>query len=185
MRDIDLLSSRCRLGVRILCFLATTSFLLPTINNSTNAGIAIAAPLSHNPLSRHPSFQSKRQEEPDPVLLPGTEPNVEEDPCKTLGRLEEPDITFAHVKKCYENIRFNATEASNVLSTLYTFFKDYYIFLDAAMLDNHPKPFTTPPVDILAGFDILSRQQYHGDFEFQTTVDNLVNTLNDAHANYL
>ncbi|KAF9109762.1 hypothetical protein BGX27_007229 [Mortierella sp. AM989] len=112
-------------------------------------------------------------------------PHEEEDPCKTLGGLEEPNIIFTNVKRCYENVPFNATQASNVFSTLYTLYRDYYIFLDLAMLDNHPKPFTTPSVDMLGGLDLLSRQKYHGDFEFHTAVEALINKLNDAHANYL
>ncbi|KAF9434684.1 hypothetical protein BGZ76_007611 [Entomortierella beljakovae] len=127
-----------------------------------------AAPLVHSSLS------GKRQVDP-----------VEEDPCKTLGRLLEPEITYSAVRKCYENIPYNMTEANSVLSTLYTFFKDYYIFLDAAMLDNHPKPFTTAPVDMLNSLDILSRKSFKGDFEFHTSVETLVGSLNDAHANYL
>ncbi|KAF9197791.1 hypothetical protein BGZ49_001628 [Haplosporangium sp. Z 27] len=108
-----------------------------------------------------------------------------EDPCTILARTEEPDITFTHVKDCYENIPFNATLASDVLTTLYTLYRDYYIFLDLAMLPDHPKPFTTPVVDMLEGLDLLYRQQYHGDFEFHTAILSLVNKLNDAHANYL
>ncbi|KAF9108344.1 hypothetical protein BGX29_001621 [Mortierella sp. GBA35] len=68
---------------------------------------------------------------------------------------------------------------------MFTLFRDFYIFLDSATTRNLPKPFTSPPVDILQELDLISRKDYTGDFEFHTDVDHLVNRLNDAHANYL
>lgn len=64
-------------------------------------------------------------------------------------------------------------------------FKEFYIFLDAATLENQPKPFTNPPHDILKGLDLISQRDYGSDFRFQTDVDLLVTKLNDAHANYM
>ncbi|KAG0213421.1 Restriction of telomere capping protein 5 [Mortierella sp. GBA30] len=120
---------------------------------------------------------SKRQEQG-----PGTS---EIDPCNALGQVVEPDITWTLVHQCYNHIPYNATEANIILSTLHTLYKDYYIFLDSAMLENQPKPFTNPPVDMLGGLDQISKREYSGDFRFQTDVDTLVNSLNDAHANYM
>ncbi|KAG0249733.1 Restriction of telomere capping protein 5 [Mortierella polycephala] len=142
---------------------------------------ASAAPLAH-PLSTEPLRQSRRQE---PHPEPDNDKQPDLDPCTTLGQLEEPDITWAHVQQCYNNVPYNATEANIILSTLYTLYRDYYIFLDMAMLENQPKPFTNPPVDILRGLDQISMQEYHSDFRFQTDIDLLVNRLNDAHANYM
>lgn len=109
----------------------------------------------------------------------------QEDPCTVLAGLEEPDITYSHVKRCYDNIPFNETEANIILSTVHTLFKDYFIFLDSATNDKLPKPFTTPPVDILKGIDRISKQDYKNDFKFHSDLDTLVSSLNDAHANYL
>ncbi|KAF9570974.1 hypothetical protein EC968_001164 [Mortierella alpina] len=107
------------------------------------------------------------------------------DPCKTLGTVTEPAITWAHVQQCYESIPYSASEANEVLSTMRMLFKEFYIFLDTATLDNQPKPFTNPPSDILAGLDQISQLDYPSDFHFQTDVDLLVTKLNDAHANYM
>lgn len=72
-----------------------------------------------------------------------------------------------------------------MLSTLYTLYRDYYVFLDYAMMPDQPKPFTNPPVDLLAGLDKISQTDYKSDFQFQKDIDLLVNRLNDAHANYI
>ncbi|KAG0013920.1 hypothetical protein BGZ81_000767 [Podila clonocystis] len=53
------------------------------------------------------------------------------------------------------------------------------------MMPDQPKPFTNPPVDLLAGLDRISQTDYKSDFQFQTDIDLLVNRLNDAHANYI
>ncbi|KAF9155472.1 hypothetical protein BG015_009760 [Linnemannia schmuckeri] len=125
----------------------------------------------------------ERQEETVPES-PSTEV-VEIDPCTVLSEVREPYISYGHVKRCYEHVPFNATEANTVVSTMTSLAKDFYIFLDSATTENLQKPFTSPPVDILAGFDRISRTEYEGDFRFQTDVDLLMNSLNDAHANYL
>ncbi|KAK3806840.1 MAG: hypothetical protein J3Q66DRAFT_117312 [Benniella sp.] len=113
------------------------------------------------------------------------EPPLAQDPCAVLAKLDEPNITYSHVKRCYENIPYNETEANIVLSTMHTLFRDYFIFLDMSTTPNLPKPFTSPPVDILRGLDRISKQEYHGDFRFHTDLDILVSSLNDAHANYI
>lgn len=110
---------------------------------------------------------------------------VQIDPCTVLSELREPYISYGHVKRCYENIPYNATEANTIVSTMSSLARDFYIFLDSAMTENLQKPFTSPPVDILAGFDRISRTDYENDFRFQTDVDLLMNSLNDAHANYI
>ncbi|ORZ10924.1 hypothetical protein BCR41DRAFT_356901 [Lobosporangium transversale] len=101
---------------------------------------------------------------PPPDLPPKEEEEkeqepVEEDPCATLGELLEPNITFEHVKRCYEHVPYNATLADD--------------------------PFTTPPVDMTKSLDLLSKRQFNSDFEFHKEVDLLVSSLNDAHANYM
>lgn len=125
---------------------------------------------------------SKRQVtpvQPPPPLEPGT------DYCTILNRLEEPGIFWQDVQQCYAAIPHNVTEADIVLQTLYTYFRDYYIFIDSAMLENQPKPFTNPPVDILKGLDDISQRKYTRDFDFQRDIELLINSLNDAHANYM
>ncbi|KAF8932542.1 hypothetical protein BGZ58_007005 [Dissophora ornata] len=185
------MSSKHRLtpGSRIVLSLATAAVLLAlSIVGSSEHGLhspalASAAPLTRHTPVQHLSSQNKRQ---IPSRLGGGgRPQAEEDPCRILGQLEEPYVTWTHVQQCYENVPYNVTEANTILSTLYTLYRDYYIFLDMAMLENQPKPFTNPPVDILQGLDLISQQEYHSDFQFQTDVEILVSRLNDAHANYL
>ncbi|KAF9543990.1 hypothetical protein EC957_000259 [Mortierella hygrophila] len=124
----------------------------------------------------------ERQDEPGPEVPTEV---VEVDPCAVLSELHEPYISYGHVKRCYDNIPYNATEANTVVTTMSTLVRDFYIFLDSAMTENLQKPFTSHPVDILAGFDRISRTEYKNDFLFQTDVDLLMNSLNDAHANYI
>ncbi|KAG0082055.1 hypothetical protein BGZ90_000549 [Linnemannia elongata] len=139
-----------------------------------------AVPVTHPATS---TMIVERQDEPAPEVPPTG--IVEIDPCAVLGELREPHISYGHVKRCYEHIPYNATEANTVVSTMSTLARDFYIFLDSAMTENLQKPFTSPPVDILAGFDRISRTDYENDFRFQTDVDLLMNSLNDAHANYI
>lgn len=141
-----------------------------------STGLVSALPVVDHPSLVHSKRQDTRQDE---------KPPVPQDPCAILGPLLEPAITYTHVKRCYENIPYNETEANIILSTIYTLFKDYFIFLDSATNEHLPKPFTTPPVDILKGLDRISKQTYRGDFRFHTDVETLVSGLNDAHSNYL
>ncbi|KAF9584227.1 hypothetical protein BGW38_007162 [Lunasporangiospora selenospora] len=140
-----------------------------------------SSPLPQSPPAPLKSLQ-KRQ---DPQL----------DPCTILGGKVEPDITYSMVRDCYHNVPLNKTEANNALSTLYTLFRDYYIFLDYSRLDHQEKPYTNPGVDILSELDRMglklnddgqgAGEGFKNDFDFQTKMDLLVNRLNDAHANYL
>ncbi|KAF9313429.1 hypothetical protein BG003_005207 [Podila horticola] len=143
-----------------------------------------AAPVVHTP-KLNPLFHPFQERQGQAPSAPGSPPSAPIDPCTTLSQHEEPDISYDHVKRCYEHVPFNGTEAGIVLSTLYTLYRDYYVFLDYAMMPDQPKPFTNPPVDMLAGLDKISQTDYKSDFHFQTDIDLLVNRLNDAHANYI
>ncbi|KAF9895725.1 hypothetical protein BX616_008956, partial [Lobosporangium transversale] len=156
-----------KLGTRIICSLAAASALFTISFTNTNSnsihdiglkldghtsGYVSAAPVVRqvSPTVKHLLYNRQDNPMPPPDLPPKEEEEkeqepVEEDPCATLGELLEPNITFEHVKRCYEHVPYNATLADDVLSTLYTLFRDYYIFIDSATLDNLEKPFTTPP----------------------------------------
>ncbi|KAF9910381.1 hypothetical protein EC991_006646 [Linnemannia zychae] len=134
-----------------------------------------------------PNEPAAPEAQPSPPA-PAPEPaptEIKVDPCMVLSELQEPYISWGHIKRCYENVPFNATESNMVVSTMYTLLKDYYIFLDSVTTPDLPKPFTSKPVDILQALDQISRTDYANDFRFQTDMDLLMNRLNDAHANYL
>ncbi|CAO3566272.1 unnamed protein product [Mortierella alpina] len=153
------------------------SLALSCIASSLLVSAAPSTPRTGTTARTHPQ---RRQD----AAPPGQNPPAQ-DPCKTLGTLTEPAITWTHVLQCYESIPYSASEANEVLSTMHMLFKEFYIFLDTATLENQPKPFTNPPLDILKGLDLISQRDYGSDFRFQTDVDQLVTRLNDAHANYL
>ncbi|KAI9236187.1 MAG: hypothetical protein BYD32DRAFT_31437 [Podila humilis] len=160
----------------VLC--ATFSFF--TLGHGVSAAPVVHLPNPPSPPSFYPFIERQGQAPPG---TPAPSPTI--DPCTTLSQVEEPDISYEHVKRCYEHVPFNATEAGIVLSTLYTLYRDYYVFLDYAMMPDQPKPFTNPPVDLLAGLDKISQTDYKSDYQFHTDIDLLVNRLNDAHANYI
>ncbi|KAF9295331.1 hypothetical protein BGZ74_010873 [Mortierella antarctica] len=142
-----------------------------------------AAPVVHTPKPSPPWFHPFKERQGQAPPAPGSPAAI--DPCTTLSQLDEPYITYDHVKRCYDHVPYNATEAGIVLSTLYTLYRDYYVFLDYAMMPDQPKPFTNPPVDLLAGLDKISQTDYKSDFQFHKDIDLLINRLNDAHANYI
>ncbi|KAG0051945.1 hypothetical protein BGZ83_003164 [Gryganskiella cystojenkinii] len=173
---------------RVVALTVTMSLLagvsLHSIHDRPSLFFTSAAPTSDLSLGREPETAnlSKRQVTPipsPPPLDPGT------DYCTVLGSMEEPEIFWQDVQRCYNIIPHNATEADIVLQTLYTYYRDYYIFIDSAMLENQQKPFTNPPVDILQGLDEISQKKYTKDFEFHGDIELLINRLNDAHANYM
>ncbi|KAI1309988.1 hypothetical protein EDD11_003937 [Mortierella claussenii] len=169
-------SATCRRRMTVgfvYCLAAAASLLMayPTLTQTGHDRFMVAAAPTAS------SFRKRQDLVPAPVMM--------DDPCTTLANTTEPDITVSLVRQCYDNIPYNATLASNVLSTLYTLFRDYYIFVDTAMIENHEKPFNTPAVDILTGLDELARKEYKHDYEFHADVDLLVSSLNDAHANYI
>lgn len=142
-----------------------------------------AAPVVHTPRPSPPRFHPFKERQGQAPPAPGSPAAI--DPCTTLSQLDEPYITYDHVKRCYDHVPYNATEAGIVLSTLYTLYRDYYVFLDYAMMPDQPKPFTNPPVDLLTGLDKISQTYYKSDFQFHKDIDLLINRLNDAHANYI
>ncbi|KAG0251989.1 hypothetical protein DFQ27_008337 [Actinomortierella ambigua] len=166
--------------------------------------VAAAAILSLNTAQAAPVHDARylpvqpiKRQDPVPSPLPGTgqggggggggqQDNAGgTDPCTALSKALEPQITYDLVRTCFENIPYNATEANSILTTLYTFYKDFYIFVDSAQQPQQKKPFTNPPVDILAELRLLGQRTYANDFEFHRQVDLVVNKLNDAHANYM
>ncbi|KAF9969890.1 hypothetical protein BGZ73_007559 [Actinomortierella ambigua] len=145
---------------------------------------AQAAPIHE---TRYPSpVQPIKRQDSTPSPLPGGGGGDGEiDPCTALSKVFEPEISYDLVRACFENIPYNATEANAILTTLYTFYKDFYIFVDSAQQPQQQKPFTNPPVDILVELRKLGQRTFANDFEFHREVDLVVNKLNDAHANYM
>ncbi|KAG0243103.1 hypothetical protein BGW41_002965 [Actinomortierella wolfii] len=168
----------------------TAAFVLATVGAILTLNVAKALPLNevrHQPIIH---FDRRQDTSPSP-LLPGTTDDKGQgagdggDPCTALSKVLEPEITYELVKACFENIPFNQTEANSILTTLYTFYKDFYIFVDSAQQPLLQKPFTSPPVDILAELRLLGQRTFANDFEFHREVDLVINKLNDAHANYM
>jgi len=162
-------------GVKRIVILSVAAISVLAGFSSVNVS---AAPTVVTGLDPH---NLKRQEQPKPAAPDQPLPDY----CSVLSNLEEPFIAWLDVQRCYQSIPYNAADADVILSTLYTYYRDYYIFIDSAMLENQAKPFTNPPVDILKELDEISRKRYKGDFEFQADIELLINRLNDAHANYM
>ncbi|KAF9091942.1 hypothetical protein BGX23_004776 [Mortierella sp. AD031] len=109
------------------------------------AAVPVVQPSKANIVERQDPAPSPSPAPVPPVAPPAPATPIEVDPCTTLSELLEPYITWGHVKRCYEGVPYNATEANNVVSTMFTLFRDFYIFLDSATTRNLPKPFTSPP----------------------------------------
>lgn len=162
-------------GVKRIVVLSVAAISLLVGFSSVNVS---AAPTAVTGLNTHSLKRQEQHKPPAPEQPP-------HDYCSVLGSLVEPFINWHDVQRCYQSVPFNAADADATLSTLYTYYRDYYIFIDSAMLENQAKPFTNPPVDILKGLDEISQKRYKSDFEFHTDVELLINRLNDAHANYM
>ncbi|KAF9997151.1 hypothetical protein BGZ65_007265, partial [Modicella reniformis] len=114
--------------------------------------------------------------------IPTTSP--EHDPCGVLGHLPLSNATVLHVSECYKSIDFNPSEAKTTLDSLYTLYNDFFIFRDAALTPNLALPFTSPPVDILAGLEQIRNNKYTTDYDFHADLALLAQSLNDAHVTY-
>lgn len=105
------------------------------------------------------------------------------DPCAALAHWDL-SITVGEVTECYKSIAYNPSEAKTALDTLHTLYNDFFIFRDTALTPNLALPFTSPPVDVIAGIERIRRNKYATDFDFHTDLTLLAMSLNDAHVAY-
>ncbi|KAF9986999.1 hypothetical protein BGZ75_001184 [Mortierella antarctica] len=106
------------------------------------------------------------------------------DPCAVLGALPSNQTTYEHVKSCYHSIEFNPAQAKTTLDSLHTLYNDFFVFRDAALTPDLAQPFSSGPVDILAGLEKIRQKKYTSDFEFHSDLRTLANSFNDAHVTY-
>ncbi|KAF9287093.1 hypothetical protein BGZ68_002246 [Mortierella alpina] len=106
------------------------------------------------------------------------------DPCAVLGGLSLNQTTYDHVKSCYRSIEFNPAQAKTTLDSLHTLYNDVFVFRDAALTPDLALPFTSPPVDILAGLEKIRQKKYSTDYDFHSELRSLATSLNDAHVTY-
>ncbi|KAF9567718.1 hypothetical protein EC968_003177 [Mortierella alpina] len=106
------------------------------------------------------------------------------DPCAILGALSLNQTTYEHVKSCYMSIEFNPAQAKTTLDTLHSLYNDFFVFRDAALTPDLALPFSSAPVDIVAGIEKIRQKKYSSDFEFHSDLRALANSLNDAHVTY-
>ncbi|KAF9948144.1 hypothetical protein BGZ72_009907 [Mortierella alpina] len=106
------------------------------------------------------------------------------DPCAVLGALSLNQTTYDHVASCYRSIEFNPAQAKTTLDSLHTLYNEFFVFRDAALTPDLSSPFTSPPVDILAGVEKIRQKKYSSDFQFHSDLRSLALSLNDAHVTY-
>ncbi|GJJ68045.1 hypothetical protein EMPS_00391 [Entomortierella parvispora] len=117
---------------------------------------------------------------PIAVAVPSTPSPL--DACGSLASKNISSITVADVSNCYRAIPFNSTQAKTTLETVYTLFKDYYVFTDLALNPRVPKPFKNEPVDVLGRLETIGRTKYSSDFQFHTDIRATIEALKDGHA---
>ncbi|KAF9109185.1 hypothetical protein BGW39_005187, partial [Mortierella sp. 14UC] len=115
---------------------------------------------------------------------PGTPSSSSLDACGLLFGKNNTLLTVTDVANCYHAIPFDPTRAKTALETVYTLFKDYYIFTDIALNPRAAKPLKNEPFDVLKRFESIGRTKYDGDFWFHKDVHNAVDDLKDGHASY-
>ncbi|KAG0242589.1 hypothetical protein B0O80DRAFT_497239 [Mortierella sp. GBAus27b] len=111
-------------------------------------------------------------------------PVPSQDPCAVLSHLQPNATTVQHVSDCYKSIPFNPSEAKTTLDALHTLYNDFFIFRDAALTPDLALPFTSPPVDVVAGIERIQKTKYSTDFDFHADLTWLAKSLNDAHVTY-
>ncbi|KAF9139461.1 hypothetical protein BGX30_007927 [Mortierella sp. GBA39] len=104
--------------------------------------------------------------------------------CSDLASRHGVNITYSEVAKCFDSIPFNKEAARVTLESVTTFFNDYYISRDAAMVPFLAKPLQSDPVDIVAKFKRIGRTRYTSDRKFHTDVYEAIESLHDGHAMY-
>ncbi|KAF9113498.1 hypothetical protein BGX27_001452 [Mortierella sp. AM989] len=109
---------------------------------------------------------------------------VTQDPCAILAGLNRTELKVENVNNCYKSIEYNPVEAKATLNSLHTLYNDFFVFRDSALTPNLASPFSSPPVDIIAGLEKINQTPYTNDFDFHSDVAQLIGSLNDAHSSY-
>ncbi|KAF9131777.1 hypothetical protein BG015_003812 [Linnemannia schmuckeri] len=119
---------------------------------------------------------------PTALAAPGNPSSL--DACGLLASKNVTFLTVTDVANCYQAIPFNSTYAKTTLETVYTLFKDYYIFTDTALNPRAPKPFKNEPIDVLKRLEAIGKTKYTNDFQFHMDIRATIDALKDGHASY-
>lgn len=106
------------------------------------------------------------------------------DHCLLLAKAQSGQITYQQVANCYRSVDFNPKLAKETIDTLTTFYNDAFVFRDMAMTPNLESPFSTAPVDAIAGLKKIGQKWYKNDFDFHHDLALLAMSFNDAHTTY-
>ncbi|KAF9301781.1 hypothetical protein BGZ74_006274 [Mortierella antarctica] len=106
------------------------------------------------------------------------------DHCSLLAKAQSGQITYQRVANCYRSVDFNPKLAKETIDTLTTFYNDAFVFRDMAMTPNLESPFSTAPVDAIAGLKKIGQKWYKNDFDFHHDLALLAMSFNDAHTTY-
>ncbi|KAG0239454.1 hypothetical protein BGW41_007636 [Actinomortierella wolfii] len=107
------------------------------------------------------------------------------DPCTTLSTLNDGEITYAHVKACYEHIPYNTENNAQILQSLSYFYDQFWAYKGAALTPNLGAPFDYKPVDIFAEFASIAAAKHTSDYAFHEAMRLSINKLQDAHSTYV
>ncbi|CAG8759654.1 32218_t:CDS:2, partial [Racocetra persica] len=104
------------------------------------------------------------------------------DGCTKLGKIVKNIETpsYEDVKACYEGIKYDDERAKQLIDVVEGIMSNFYPFFDQAK-ENPENGYSFEPIDLTKELNSLRHGHYKSDFEFITTIRNLISQLKDAH----
>ncbi|KAF9978043.1 hypothetical protein BGZ73_003970 [Actinomortierella ambigua] len=106
------------------------------------------------------------------------------DPCTILSALDAADVSYVHVKACYEHIPYHIENNARIMESLPFFYEQFWAYKGAALIPSLGSPFDTRAVDIFAEFNNIAATKFTSDHAFHEAMRLSINKLQDAHSTY-
>jgi len=104
------------------------------------------------------------------------------DPCAVVAG--KPIATFAEAKACLDYFPYNQTIADETIDIVRKITDDLYIFNEIAAHPPKVEGLSIVPVNISKGLDIIHKEPWKSDREFQDAIALILDKVHDAHLVY-
>ncbi|KAI8366987.1 hypothetical protein EDC96DRAFT_507742 [Choanephora cucurbitarum] len=105
-----------------------------------------------------------------------------EDPCTLIAG--KRTASFHEAKACLDYFKFDETIAKQTIETVRKVTNELYVFNDVAASPPHVEGLSMPAVNISFGLDLIAKEKWKSDREFQEAVALLLDKVQDAHLSY-
>ncbi|EIE88874.1 hypothetical protein G6F46_010241 [Rhizopus delemar] len=105
------------------------------------------------------------------------------DPCATIAG--KATANFHDAKACLDYFKFDKDIAKRTVDTVRKVTKELYVFNEVAASPPNVEGLSTPSVNISYGLDLILKEDWKSDREFQEAVALLLDKVQDAHLSYV